>query len=526
MDSEESEHSSLKTQSAWLLFAKLLGFAFAFILPLIVVRVLSKEEFGLYRMSFLLVMNAVAILPFSISLSAYYYLARDKTKRPAAVLNIMLVHLLVGVLACLFTIFFPGLIGIAFGSERLGELAPLIGLAILLWLFSVFLEHVAVANREPKVSTVFIVFAQLSKTVLLAGFALWFGTVESILWAAIVQALIQTLILIVYLHKRFPRYWAAFDWEFFKEHIAYAAPFGFAGTLWFIQTDLHYYFVNYRFGEAMLAVYAIGCFQLPLVNMISESVISVLIPRMSELEIEDDKQEMIRLSARAMEKLAFVFFPFYTFLIVVAELFIVTLFTDKYLESIPIFIIFLTLLPFSILISDPVIRAYEDLGKFLLKVRIVSTLILVGLLILAVNYSDLRGVLAVVVVVRIVEMIFIEIVAFRSIGTKLSDLWRLKNILKSGILSIFSGIVTFFLLVQLSTTLKAFWTNIFAALFQAGNLESDSGFFRFLTGSAELGVYFVTFCVVYLGGSALIGTITDEEKENVRRLLGKLFRRD
>ena len=100
---------------------------------------------------------------------------------------------------------------------------------------------------------------------------------------------------------------------------------------------------------------------------------------------------MIRLSARAMEKLAFVFFPFYTFLIVVAELFIVTLFTDKYLDSIPIFIIFLTLLPFSILISDPVIRAYEELGRFLLKVRIVSTLLLVGLLILAVNYSDLEG---------------------------------------------------------------------------------------------------------------------------------------
>ena len=138
--------SSLKTQSAWLLFAKVAGFGFAFVLPLIVVRVLSQEEFGVYRQSFLVIMNAVAILPVGISMSAYYYLARDESRRSAAVLNILIVHFIVGLAAFLTLFFFPGVLGKIFNSSEMIRLAPAIGLAVWLWLFSVFLEHAAVAH--------------------------------------------------------------------------------------------------------------------------------------------------------------------------------------------------------------------------------------------------------------------------------------------------------------------------------------------------------------------------------------------
>ncbi len=94
MKEEPNNKDSLKKQSAWLLFAKTAGFGFAFILPLIITRILSLEKVGVYRQSFQVVMNAISILSFGVAMSAFYYLSREREKRAAAIFNILLFHFL------------------------------------------------------------------------------------------------------------------------------------------------------------------------------------------------------------------------------------------------------------------------------------------------------------------------------------------------------------------------------------------------------------------------------------------------
>src|ERR1700759_3705768 len=87
---------SLRTQSAWLLTAKVVGFAFSFVLPLVIVRYLDQEHVGNYRQAFLVITNAVIILPLGFSMSAYYFLARERERRGAAILNILLFNFVLG----------------------------------------------------------------------------------------------------------------------------------------------------------------------------------------------------------------------------------------------------------------------------------------------------------------------------------------------------------------------------------------------------------------------------------------------
>ena len=70
--------------------------------------------------------------------------------------------------------------------------------------------------------------------------------------------------------------------------------------MWTLQTDVHNYFVSHHFSPAEFAIYAIGCFQLPLIGMLGESVAAVLIPRVSSLQATGDRAEIIRLTIRAM----------------------------------------------------------------------------------------------------------------------------------------------------------------------------------------------------------------------------------
>src|SRR3712207_5837625 len=127
---------SLNQQSAWLLFAKLAGFALSFLLPLLIVRYLAQDKVGVYRQVFLVITNAVAILPLGFSMSAYYFLNREPERRPAAIFNILLFNFLTGGLACLALFLYPQLLGKVFQNEEMTRLAPLVGVVIWLWIFS------------------------------------------------------------------------------------------------------------------------------------------------------------------------------------------------------------------------------------------------------------------------------------------------------------------------------------------------------------------------------------------------------
>ncbi|MGB5013043.1 MAG: oligosaccharide flippase family protein, partial [Pyrinomonadaceae bacterium] len=223
---------SLRSQSAWLLAAKVIGFGFSFVLPLLIVRYLAKDAVGTYREAFQVIANAIVILPLGFSMSAYYFLARETERRGAAILNILVFNFVVGGLACLVLQLYPQMIGGIFRSNELTALTPMIGVVIWIWIFSTFLETVAIANQEARVATGFIILAQFSKTLLMGTAVFAFATVEAFIYAAMIQGVIQTAILFWYLRSRFPGFWLKFDAGFFWEQMRYALPFGLAGILW------------------------------------------------------------------------------------------------------------------------------------------------------------------------------------------------------------------------------------------------------------------------------------------------------
>ncbi len=519
MIKDESKPQSLRQQSAWLLTAKIVGFAFSFFLPLIIVRYLTQEAVGHYREAFQVIMNAVMILPLGFSMSAYYFLARESDRRSAAIFNILLFNFVIGGITCLIFNVYPELIGSIFRNDELTRLAPLIGVVIWVWIFSTFLEMVPIANQEARVATAFIVTASVSKTVLLGSAVLMFATVDAFLYAAIIQGVIQTALLLNYLRSRFPGFWRTFDRRFFVEQMTYAIPFGLTGILWVAQSDIHNYFVIYQFSSAEFAIYAYGCFQLPLIAMLYESVTSVLIPRMNKLQLAGDHEEMIRLTARAMHKLAFFYFPIYAFLLITSHTFIVTLFTEQYASSTSIFVINLTLLPFSILITDPIIRSFKELGRVFLLTRTFVLTGLVAVLYFGLGYFSLTGVITTAVGAVLIEKAITESMVIRKLGLGLRHLRLLDNVAKTAGITLLAGVVTW--LVYSSA-------NVY--LFRIGRMIAEQtfgivrpGVLDFLGGSLVLLVSLAVFAPIYLIAASFLGVIEDDEKQAVRRFFRRLY---
>lgn len=511
--------ASLRQQSAWLLTAKVIGFAFSFMLPLVIVRYLAQEQVGHYREAFQVITNAVIILPLGFSMSAYYFLGRETERRGAAILNILLFNCVVGGLVCLGLFIWPQLLGSVFQTDEMTRLAPKIGVVIWIWIFSTFLETVAIANQETRIATGFIVLAQFSKTVLMVAAVFVFSTVEAFIWAAMVQGVIQTAVLLWYLKSRFPRFWTKFDLRFFWEQMAYAVPFGLTGILWIAQTDIHNYFVGYKFLPSDFAVYAYGCFELPLISMLAESVNAVLIPRMNTLQVRGDREEMIRLTARAMQKLAFVYFPIYIFLLITSRTFITTLFTEQYSQSASIFVVNITLLPFAILTTDPIIRSYKELGRLFLLTRVFVLTCLVGMLYLGLNSFGLRGMIITAVGAVIMERCIGAAMVASKLGLNLQHLSLLKNVAKTAVAAVIAGSLTYFVYSSVVNYVPGFGVGFATGIFP----DATPGVLNFIGGGLVLAICAAAFGPTYLLAANFLGLIDREEKDDFRRVLGRFL---
>ena len=437
----QPKSGSLTVHVSWLMLAKTIAFVFNLALPLLLVRRLDQAQFGIYKQLFLVIGTAVVVLPLGFAMSAYYFLPREPYRQQETVLNILIYHSVIGCLACGAFLLWPVLLPIIFHQPGLTGYARLIGVVILLWIVSQALEILPIAHGEMKMASALIVGVQLTRTAIYLAAVILFGSVRALIWAAVVQGVMQVGVLWWYLRSRFGAFWRHLDWSLMRSQLSYSVPLGLAGILYTVQTDLHSYFVSNRLGAVAYAIYGVGTVQLPLMTMLQEATNAVVIPRVSALQQSNDKREIIQLMARAMRKLAAIYFPAYALLVVVAPEFIGFLFTKRYLASVPVFVINLSLLLLAILLQDPLFRAYVEQRFFLIRLRVVICVLLAAGLWLGTSHFGLVGAISAVVLVTVIEKVVMAIRFGRILGVGKKDVVLLKDMLKLALCALASSAV-------------------------------------------------------------------------------------
>jgi O-antigen/teichoic acid export membrane protein/glycosyltransferase involved in cell wall biosynthesis len=491
--------TSLTAQASWIVAAKATAFGLSFALPLLLVRKLDQGEFGLYKQVFLVVGTALNVLPLGFAMSAFYFLPRERERQGQIIFNILLFNTTIGLIAWLVLFFYPGTLTLIFNGPEMVSYANLIGLTILLWVASSFLEIIAVANQEPRLATLFIVGSQFAKTLLLVIAAFALGSVRALVYAALIQGILHMLVLLYYLRSRFASYWRGFSWAVMKTQLHYALPFGFASMFLRFQTELDNYFVAHRFEPPGFAIYSVGCFNLPLVGILSESVGSVTIPRVSQLQKQGKTREIVMLIASMTRKLAAVLFPMYVFLLITGKEFITVLFTAQYLASWPIFAINLTLIPLRLVTSgyDPVIRAYAEHRYFLIRIRAALFVTLAAGLWYATPRYGMMGAITVMISINIIERLITAMKVGRILEIKRRDVFLFKDVGKLIIASAIAGLLT---------------AGVRSLVGNAGPL-------------AVLVVCGLCFSGFYIAAILLLGIATQAERDSIIRRFSTLQRR-
>ena len=231
-----------------------------------------------------------------------------------------------------------------------------------------------VSRKHHMAAAVTYAISDIVRTLLLIIPALAFASLRAVFVGATVFAGLRLLATVVAVWREFGRDFRI-DLSLWRQQLAYALPFALAVGIEVVLINYHQYVVAARFDAATFAIYAIGCMQIPLVDLIATSTVNVLMVRMADGE---RGRPALALWHDTVGRLAFLLFPLAVFLVISARYLIVGLFTATYAASVPIFMISaLTMLP-AVTAVDAVLRVYAQ-TRFLLVMNLVRFVCVAGL---------------------------------------------------------------------------------------------------------------------------------------------------
>ncbi len=433
----------LAVQAFWLTASKFIAAVLNVGLPILLVRLLIPTEYGVYKEAFLFAGTATNMATFGVGMSAFYFMPRQPERGGQIALNILVYNFIAGWIPLIVLALYPQILKSLFRTNALEPLALLLGILVLFTLTSSLVQQIPTAMQDVRYSTIFIVGTQLTKAIVIGIAAILFRSVESLIIASILHQIFSVALLFWYLHVKFPRFWTRFDWRFFKEQLAYALPYGAFGLLWVIQRDLDNYFVSASLGPVSYAIYAIGWLDVPLISLILESVATVMIVRISTLQQENRKADIRSITAAATNRLAAIQFPLFMLLLVAGHDLIVLLYTKTYEKSADIFLVTILLLPMSVFLLDPIVRAYKEMRHFLIGLRIAIFISLFCTLGPVIHHFGMMGAAITAVAAQILERIFIAWKVAKAVDAQMQDIRLYADLFKVAGVTIAAGLVAY-----------------------------------------------------------------------------------
>jgi O-antigen/teichoic acid export membrane protein len=360
-----------------LVAGRTLGFVAAFAIPVVLARAFDRAAFGTYKQLFLVYATLYGLAQIGAAESLYYFVPRKPEEAGRRVGNAVVLLLLMGVVCAVGLWQARFAIAGWLSNDALIPTLPWLGAYLALMLVASAFEIVMVSRKEHTVGACTYAATDFARTALFLAPALVFRSLGAVLAGGVAFAALRVAAMLGYFWREFGREFRV-DGRLLRNQLAYALPFALAVGIEVVQANYHQWAVAARFDAATFAIYAVGCLQIPLIDLVYTSTSNVMMVKMAEVAHETGRGAL-ELWHGATVRLASLFFPLAAFLLLAAHSIIVLLFTNAYEASVPVFVVWcLMILPAAFCV-DGVLRVYAQ-TRFLLVMNIVR-LAVVALLI-------------------------------------------------------------------------------------------------------------------------------------------------
>lgn len=369
--------ASLTRQALVVSSARLINQGLMVISPLILVRLLTVEDFGLYR-EFLLYATVVGNLAaFSFPNSLLYFVGREERSAWVFVDRIVIgvaVTSLVAVAGFLaLSVLLP---------EPLVEGRLALCVAYVVFYTNVdFWEFLWFAQRRPTAVFAYTSGRLLARLLVVVAAAWVTRDIDSILWALVTLEGCRLAVATLFWRRLRKNQGTVQPRAGWREMLEFCVPSGLAVFVTTLSSSLSGIFVDQALGTAALGQFVIGGYVFMSIFPLRNAVSDVLLPEMARRG-EQEPNGWMAVWKRSVVLVAVFLVPIAIFLARYSEEFIRIVFSDKYLGSQPVFLAYCVLIALSCFDIALVYRAINRTRAMLVATMVTVGVNLGGLIVL------------------------------------------------------------------------------------------------------------------------------------------------
>ena len=330
--------AGLARRAGIIALARFANQALVIVSPIILVRLLSVAEFGHYREFLLYVGVLTSIAAFGINSSLLYFVPTHRDSawryvRQAVTLTALNSTAGAAILVALNSLLDGALVG---------DLAIQVALYVVLFTNVDFWEFLWLAKRRPGAWFAYTsgrLVARMTVVILAAALS---GDVDTIIWSLIALEATRLAISVVGWRRRVSGSEESTP-ESWREQLRYCTPVGAAMILVTLNRSLGGLFITKLMGPVALAHYAIGTYVQPVIGILRNSLSDVLLPEMAARHVVAER-DPLALWRRTTIVAAILLLPAGLVLATFAEPLVVTVFSEQYRASVPVFQLYLLVL--------------------------------------------------------------------------------------------------------------------------------------------------------------------------------------
>jgi hypothetical protein len=371
--------------------SKLLQEVSIFALSVLLARYLSKHDYGTYLHVQLITNVTMWAFLLGIPHSVYYFLPRLKLQRTFVLATCAMVTLIGFVVAAGIVVFIEP-ISQLLSNPDLSQFVLLIALIAALSIPGTLFEPLLLASEQVRIYVICDTLFNLSFFAAIAIPVLMdqplFRLFEIVACFYAVKLGVMILIIGRWLWRLVPR---EFGETFqLKKQLQYALPIGLSQNVFEVAKYADKIIVSNFFNPSTYAAYARGAINIPLVNTLSSTLDNLMMPSLVRFHEAGDIKGLMRTWHSSIKLLACFIYPCLAFLLFSAHLLIPALYSDKYLDSVIFFQIYILYLLYNITTYNVIIRVIGKtsvmawvaiLGEgfnVLLTITLIKTLGIVG----------------------------------------------------------------------------------------------------------------------------------------------------
>lgn len=438
-----------------LMLGRIFSSSTVMLLSILLARSLSKADYGTYVQTSMIVQLCSLLLSFGIPSSLTFFLPKP-INRGRLILRSYGIMVLIGIAGALLLFCLKSYIASFFNNGRLSEFIVYAGLGVIFYMSSLLTRPILMYKK----STLLLAKIEILRSFLfLSSMTICVAVSPNIKYIIIIFVacfffdFIASLVVVAGEVMKD----AGCDSEDsmpISDQIRYSLPLGMSVLCWYSGRELDKYVISHYMSPDELAVYSRGAIELPLVHILASTISQLKLPDWVSQWDKGWNDILLAEWHKTIIKAALVLFPAFILLEILGKNFISLLYTDKYIQSVGIFYVYLFLLPLQITSYTAIVEATGK-NRFVLIGYVVQLLISLAVSGYSIKYLGWFGPALVSVVGIYLWATYVLIVISKIFQVTFSNVFPWYRLAKIMVISILSGFIPALLMMSTDTFISS-----------------------------------------------------------------------